>query len=792
MTRDHERACRTVRVRRAPVAHVLKDVKGVRMNKAITDGLALMPPAFANGLNVWSSENGTPGSATYDGAANAALVAADADFGGCLEIVKNTTTTKLRFMGETPLLPGMYLQITAKVKAISGNLPSVRIAGWAGDSSFANVAGLTEVGSTVALTAYGEVVEVTAIVGSGARGGVDMPWGLDAVYGHFGLDLTGANGGTVRIEDIVIEDVTSYFLGDSSGRIDIRDFGAVGDGVTDCKAAFNAANAAADGRQILVPEGVYYISDTVSMINEVVFDGTVTMPDAARLTLRHGFHLNTYIDAFGDEVLGLKKAIQALFYFSDHDSLDMCGRRIEIDEPIDVAVVSGASTLEVRRVIRNGQINIQASSNWDVEVMTSAGSYNAASPRQMTNVTNIANIKVGSLVTGTGVGREVYVQAVNVGAQTLTLSQPLYAPNATQTYTFTRFKYALDFSGLSKLSQFQISDVEFLCNGHSSAVMLAPSGNNFQLKDCHVKSPLNRGVTSMGEGCQDLHIDRCSFVSNEQSLRAEDRQSIAFNVNANDSKIRDSRFQRFGHTAICYGTGHMFVGNHWFQGDNDSDSPRKAGLVFTYPNVNSVVTGNYIDNSFIEMTNEHDATPDFNSEFSFGGLTITGNIFTASDCASWFSWIVVKPYGPGHFIQGLSVQNNSFKSINGYIDRVDKVDTTFATLDNNMMRNITFEANTFNGVSQNTINPVALEFTQSTAATNWVLDPSAYLPFDGWARGVESLVFRNAVTNATGATVFHTPYVTVNYGASSNQIRLTFPEATKGTVNMISRMDRPI
>ncbi|MDF0603500.1 hypothetical protein P1J78_22470, partial [Psychromarinibacter sp. C21-152] len=56
------------------------------MNKAITDGLALMPPPFADGLDVWSSENGTPGSATYDGAANAAVVPADQDFGGCLEL----------------------------------------------------------------------------------------------------------------------------------------------------------------------------------------------------------------------------------------------------------------------------------------------------------------------------------------------------------------------------------------------------------------------------------------------------------------------------------------------------------------------------------------------------------------------------------------------------------------------------------------------------------------------------------------------------------------------------------
>lgn len=102
------------------------------MNKAITDGVQLMPPVFDTGLDVWSSGNGTPGSDTYQGAVNAALVPADQDFGGCLELQKTNGVQKLRYMGETPLLPGCYLQIKARIKAIAGNLPSVRIAGWAG------------------------------------------------------------------------------------------------------------------------------------------------------------------------------------------------------------------------------------------------------------------------------------------------------------------------------------------------------------------------------------------------------------------------------------------------------------------------------------------------------------------------------------------------------------------------------------------------------------------------------------------------------------------------------------
>ena len=141
------------------------------MNRAITEGLLLMPPAFSAGLDVWSSEDGTPGSETYDGAVNAAYAPADADFAGCLELLKNQATLRLRYMGQTPLQPGCYLQIKARVKAMSGALPSVRIAAWAGDGTESHVPGLVEVGPTMALTSYGEVVEVSAIIGSDATQG---------------------------------------------------------------------------------------------------------------------------------------------------------------------------------------------------------------------------------------------------------------------------------------------------------------------------------------------------------------------------------------------------------------------------------------------------------------------------------------------------------------------------------------------------------------------------------------------------------------------------------------------
>lgn len=66
------------------------------MNKAVTEGLVLMPPPFSAGLSVWSRTDCRPGSPTYNGFANAAFVPSDPDFGGCLEILKTEAIQRVR------------------------------------------------------------------------------------------------------------------------------------------------------------------------------------------------------------------------------------------------------------------------------------------------------------------------------------------------------------------------------------------------------------------------------------------------------------------------------------------------------------------------------------------------------------------------------------------------------------------------------------------------------------------------------------------------------------------------
>jgi len=759
------------------------------MNKAITDGLVLMPPPFAAGLNLWSREDGVPGSASWQGQPNAALVTNDQDFAGCLELQKVEAVQRLRSFAQTPILAGLYLRVTARVKAVSGNLPSVRIAAWAGDLAGGNVAGVPQTGVAVPLTSYGEVVTVSAIIARGNRTGVDLPWGTVPVYAHVGLDLTGPNGGVVRIDDIVVEDVTNIFIRKLMDWVDVRDYGALGDGVTNDTAAFLAADADARGRAVLVPGGVFRLANDLTLNSRMRFEGTLSMPANRRLVLTRNFDLDTYGQAFGGELEGFRRALQALFFFTDHVTLDLSGRRVELTGPIDVAALTGLTDFAVRRVVRNGQLNAVAGPAWTTEEVTSVATYAIATPTTLTGVTNVAGIPVGSLVIGTGVGREVYVRSKNVAAGTVELSQPLWGAAGTRPYTFRRFKYMLDFSGFQHLSRFEMEDIEFNCVGNCSGVMLPVSGATLRFMSSTFNRPRDRGITSIGFGCQGMFVDMCQFLSNEQPVPAVSRTTIALNVHANDVKLRNNRAMRFAHFAVMNGTGHLIHSNHFYQGDETDAGVRRAGLILTQSNVSTVVTGNYVDNCFIEWGNEHDEAPGFGNELSFGGLNIVGNVFIASNTSSAFRWIVVKPYGPGHFLNGMSITGNSFRVFNAVVDRVEMLDSSMATLDFSRSRNVRVEGNSFHQVSEPIQNPIVIAHSQNTAAETWTVSAATLIPFGGRIRMVEAVAPEGPVTTPANAARHVFPHALPGTGLAGNEAQLRWGEAVRGKVIVRMRMD---
>ncbi|MEO1312943.1 MAG: glycosyl hydrolase family 28-related protein, partial [Pseudomonadota bacterium] len=634
------------------------------MNKAITEGLDLLPPDFVDGLSVWSSEDGTPGTITYQTNPAGTLVASDPDFGDCLELVTAQSPQRLRYMGETPILPGCYIEVSARVKLVSvtTGIPQVRIATFAGDANGNIVGPVPKTTPLVLLDAFNKVFTIKAIIGSGARTGVDLVWGTEPVYAHVGIDVQGDLGAVVRVESIKVEDKTSIFHRKLMDWVDVLDYGAIGDGVTNDSNAFETADAIAEGRTVIVPAGTYFLDRNVTMLSPVRIEGTITQPANRRLILRSNFDLPTYAAAFGDETLGLKKGIQALFNFADHSTFDLGGRQVDLSEPIDVfSVVGNISSITERRVLSNGLLTAENSNAWDTTTVNASASYSPSDPLVLKNVQNIGTIAVGSLVEGFGVGREVYVREVRTATEEITLSQPLNRAAPNQSYTFKRFKYMLDFSGFERVSSFTLDGVQLDGGRVASGVLLPDDGIWWIFRNCWFTRTGERGISSPGDACQGITIDQCEFLAADAAELVQNRTSVGFNVNKNDAKIRHCRGINLKHFGVLSGNGNLILGNHFWQLDDADPGERTAGLILTDRQSKTTITGNYIDTMFIEFTNEHAPDATDTSNIAFGQVSIVGNIFTATQVADWYKFIVWAPMGNNHRLEGINVMGNTFQ-----------------------------------------------------------------------------------------------------------------------------------
>ena len=133
-----------------------------------------------------------------------------------------------------------------------------------------------------------------------------------------------------------------------------------------------------------------------------------------------------------------------------------------------------------------------------------------------------------------------------------------------------------------------------------------------------------------------------------------------------------------------------------------------------------------------------------------------------------------------------------FRTVNCTVDRIEKVDTTYATLVFTSFRNVIFEANSFNGITQATASPVLIEHTQNTESATWTVDSGGYLPFGSRARNVVGLVAEGAVTNSADAAVYTNPYVAVEQGSAGDQVQVKWSGAVKGKMQVTLRCDNPI
>jgi len=153
---------------------------------------------------------------------------------------------------------------------------------------------------------------------------------------------------------------------------------------------------------------------------------------------------------------------------------------------------------------------------------------------------------------------------------------------------------------------------------------------------------------------------------------------------------------------------------------------------------------------------------------------------------------VVRPYGPGNFVNGLNVSGNRFKTLKGSIDRVERVDTSFADLNYARMKNINFVGNSFHNIQIPVSNPHRFTHIQNSAEQTWVMFLNDQLPFDAQALKVDSVVAEGAIRNSSNVAVYTMPYARVMQGTNLNQVNLVWSTAVQGKVQMSVRMDNDL
>lgn len=554
------------------------------MNKAITDGAYLMPPSFEQALDFFSAGDGTPGSTSYAGQGK---IAQDADFGSCLELTKTENTQNLRYMGETPLLPGCYLQISVRVKALSGPLPSVRIAGFAGGAGGAQIKGVVATGPSVSLPDLDQVIEISAIVGPGARLGVDMVWGPDALYGHFGVDFTGANGAVLRVESIVVKDISSAFLRDVLPYVDVRDYGAVGNGEGDDTDAFDRAIRAARGRQIVVPGGVYKVTRDIVFETPVHFQGTLNMPEDAALVLTRNFDVSSYAAAFGSDEEGFRKGLQALMRPDGPDTFDLGGRCITLKEPMKVATaVSSTTGNNAARTLRNGAFCAQMGDGWHDDIHRVQAVFDPTAPSELQIVGTGVDIPAGACLEDAG--KEAYVVDQCPASKKIYLSEPAALEAGVHSVTFREPKYMLDFQDIKHLHTLTLSHIRLDCDAQTSGIR-APSGTaDFRVLDCTVSAPNGCGIMSVGSEATEVTLDRTRFF-------AMGSTGIAVSVSAEGVRLQNCQSDGFTPFGVISAATVVMTGNH-ITCSPDETVEQRAGLIVTNPNAVGIVQGNLLEN----------------------------------------------------------------------------------------------------------------------------------------------------------------------------------------------------
>lgn len=517
-------------------------------------------------------------------------------------------------------------------------------------------------------------------------------------------------------------------------------------------------------------------------------------PSAGGKSLRFADIRRNYVS----DTVAFKAAMVSLMT-GTYSFLDGCGMAVSLAYLGPMATVLGISTKAVFKCVHNFQfVADDTDGSWTTALKRAddrLGGHTVISTTATLTAHSVsitvasgAGIEVGMLVQGTGIPRETYVSAVS--GVTITLTQRVYngGTGAGVTVKFKKLPMLFDFSGFSTLSRFILKDNYFDMASLGGVIQYGEAGIGNGFEQNYIRFPALRCIVDWKLGLSGSHIDGNHFLGPENGVVSASRVAIAMTVTDNDVKIRNNRAFDFLNAVICHGGGLLATGNHFWGGSDGSDTARSAAIVLTACPTKAAITGNYIDNSSIDMSQETSGT----NRTAMGCLALTGNTFTTGVTSQ--KWLRVDPYfshssttSYGGYVSNLVVVGNNFRGVGVNVTRPDECLTTHGSIKPHLHEDIHWGPNAYDGVTNKVANPARHKriVSAGAATTNWIFDYDDLFPLNGLALEVLGVGF-HAMTDASASAVFpgySTNAYTELQPGQTQRVQVRFGVAVAGRVN---------
>ena len=392
--------------------------------------------------------------------------------------------------------------------------------------------------------------------------------------------------------------------------INVKDFGAIGDGVTDDTAAIQAAlNASNNVEPVLIPKGNYVLTSTLTAFCPVIFNGVISVSSLSSVS----FKLKSQPIVFND----YRKIYMGTEWTNPNSLLAGIALQRAVDEL--------AESLRYHTLEGEGA-SIALGHSINVDSFPAVGLFG--------RFKTIQNLTV-VLSAGFGI-RNPTTQAVTTSAQAYAFD--INAPTTPSTFGFS-------FNNVTIYGQ---------KNGNGIYYGIQDNNQESSIVNCNFTNFYNKGIKSI----HPLKISKCRLTGGEFNLRDADRITTGIELYAGDSEIIDTTVSYCKTGIYAEGSSLTLMDVHCFNGSTDNESPV---LWVNNANADMRATGCYFDNGPIWIY------PLSSVSDTFGRCTFDSSVFTwGSTSAGNRSWVVAKPVQSDAKLRGIITTGCQFRDYRVY------------------------------------------------------------------------------------------------------------------------------